>query len=133
MTMKKTFVAGAVALGLAATGAVAMAAREKGEEKETVYHSSLQVSPKLEDDMALAQHATVGLDDAVRTAQGAAAGKAVEASVENEEGNLVYVVEIRSGGEAREIIVDAGNGRVLANDVEHEDEDNDAKEGHEAK
>jgi uncharacterized membrane protein YkoI len=128
--MKKTYVAGTLAVALAVTGAVAMAAREKGEEneKKVEYRSSLQVSPKLEDEKALAKQATISREEAIRIAQGAVKGKLIEAALENEDGNLVYNVEIKNGDETKEVIVDAGNGKVLAVNV---DEDGEGPEGHE--
>jgi uncharacterized membrane protein YkoI len=128
--MKKTFVAGTLAAALAVTGAVALAAREKGEanEKKVEYRSSVQVSPKLEDEKALAKRATISREEAVRIAQGAAKGKVIEAAIENEDGNLVYNVEVKSGGETKEVIVDAGDGKVLAVNA---DEDGEGPEGDE--
>jgi uncharacterized membrane protein YkoI len=128
--MKKTFVAGTLALAVAVTGAAAMAAREKHEEseKKAEYRSSIQVSPKVEDEKALAKHATISRQEAVRVAQGAAEGKVIEAALENEDGNLVYDVEVKSGDETKEVIVDAGNGKVLAVSV---DEDGEGPEGDE--
>jgi uncharacterized membrane protein YkoI len=127
--MKKAFVAGTLAVALAVTG-VAIAAREKGEEKEkkVEYRSSIQVSPKLEDEKALAQKATISREEAVRIAQGAVKGKVIESGIENEDGNLVYNVEVKSGDETKEVIVDAGNGKVLAVNA---DEDEEGPEGDE--
>jgi uncharacterized membrane protein YkoI len=127
--MNKAFVAGTLAVALAVTG-VAIAAREKGEEKEkkVEYRSSIQVSPKLEDEKALAQKATISREEAVRIAQGAVKGKVIESGIENEDGNLVYNVEVKSGDETKEVIVDAGNGKVLAVNA---DEDEEGPEGDE--
>ena len=128
--MKNLFVAGALALALAMVGAVAMAAREKGEEneKKVEYRSSIQVEPKLEDEKALAKRATISREEAVRIAQTAAKGKVIEAAVENEDGNLVYNVEVKNGEETKGVIVDAGNGKVLAVNA---DEDGEGPEGDE--
>jgi uncharacterized membrane protein YkoI len=134
--MKKTFMAGTLALALAATGAVAMAAREKGEEKKAEYRSSIQISPKLKDEKALAKRATISQEEAVRIARGAAKGQVIEAAIENEDGNLVYNVEVKNGGETKEVIVDAGNGKVLALSADEDGEgpEGDQKaEGHETK
>lgn len=54
------------------------------------------------------------LEDAVRAAQGAAGGTVTESGIENEDGNVVYAVEVRSGNATSEVIVDAGTGKVLA-------------------
>jgi uncharacterized membrane protein YkoI len=128
--MKNLFVAGALALSLAMAGAVAMAAKEKGEEneKKVEYRSSIQVSPKLEDEKALAKRATISREEAIRIAQTAAKGKVIEAAVENEDGNLIYNVEVNNGEETKEVIVDAGNGKVLAVNA---DEDGEGPEGDE--
>ena len=122
--MKNVFMATALGLALATAGTVAMAAREKVEEneKKVEYRSSIQVSPKLEDENALAKRATVSREEAIRIAQTAVKGKAIETAIENEDGNLVYNVEVESGEETKEVIVDAGNGKVLAVNADEDGE-----------
>ena len=129
--MKNVFMATALGLALAMAGTVAMAAREKAEEneKKAKYRSSIQVSPTLEDENALAKRATVSREEAIRIAQTAVEGKVIETAIENEDGNLVYNVEVTSGEETKEVIVDAGNGKVLA---VHADEDGEGPESDEA-
>ena len=112
---KKTLPALTLATMIAVTGAVNLSAKEqKGEEKAPQYHSSIQADKGLENEGALQKLAKITLEDAVRAAQGAAAGTVTESGIENEDGNIVYTVEMRSGNATSEVIVDAGNGKVLA-------------------
>ena len=128
--MKNVLMGAALGLALAMAGTVAMAAPERVEEneKKAEYRSSIQVSPKLEKEKELAKLATVSRDEAIRIAQTAAKGKVIEAAVENEDGNLIYNVEVKNGEETKEVIVDAGNGKVLA---VHADEDGEGPESDE--
>jgi uncharacterized membrane protein YkoI len=112
---KKTVAALTLATIMATTGAVTLSAKDgKGEEKAPQYHSSIQADKKLENEAALQKLAKITLEDAVRAAQGAAPGTITESGIENEDGNVVYTVEVRSGNSTSEVIVDAGNGKVLA-------------------
>jgi uncharacterized membrane protein YkoI len=120
----------AVTLASAGTALIAKERGERGEGKEPKVQSSIQV-PKGQDDeneAALAKLAKITLEEATRNAQGAVAGRVLEAKLENEDGNLVYTVEILSGQTTKEVIIDAGNGAVLgvgteAEDDEHEEND----------
>lgn len=67
--------------------------------------------------------AKITLQQAQQAAESAVAGKASSVELENENGNLVYAVEIGK----QEVKVDAGNGRVLYTENENqEDEKNEA-------
>jgi uncharacterized membrane protein YkoI len=133
---KKTVAALTLATIMTATGAVTLSAREgRGDEraekaeKAPQYHSSIQADKGLENEAALRKLAKITLQDAVRAAKGAAPGTVAESGIENEDGNVVYTVEMRSGKSTSEVIVDAGNGKVLAVVADEDGEKNDG--GHE--
>jgi uncharacterized membrane protein YkoI len=117
----------AVTLTSAGTALIAKEQGESGESKEPKVHSSIQV-PKGqgdENDAALAKLAKITLEEATHNAQGAVAGRVIEAQLENEDGSLVYAIEILSGQTTKEVIVDAGNGAVLGVGTEAEDDEHD--------
>ncbi len=99
---------------------------QKGEDVDDkpTYKSSVQVpeskegSEKSELPM-LRKLARVSEKDAIRTATGKAAGaKYLGTELENEDGNLIYEVKFAAGKQEREIVIDAGNGKVLADKLE---------------
>src|ERR1700687_1547995 len=101
---RKTVAALTLATMMATTGAVtASASEQKGAEAAPQYHSSLQADKNLENEAALQKLARITLEDAVRAAQGAASGTVTESGIENEDGNVVYTVEMRSGGSTCEV------------------------------
>ena len=133
---KKTVAALTLATIMTAAGALTLSAHEgKGEkgEKAPQYHSSIQADKKLESESALQKLAKITLEDAVRAAQGAAPGTVIESGIENEDGNVVYTVEMRSGKSTTEVIVDAGNGKVLATSADADDEKGEGNEGNDEK
>ena len=77
---------------------------------------------------ALHKLAKISLTEAIETALSKHPGTAVEAELEDEDGYLVYEVEIRnSKGMLSEVTVDAGNGKVLAIEDEDEEDDHDGE------
>jgi uncharacterized membrane protein YkoI len=126
---RKTVAAWTLATLVATTGTVAAFAHEKESEKEekVTYRSSIQVPAGLEKQSELQKLAKITREDAARAAQGAAAGTAAETKLENEEGNLVYTVEMTSGKTTTEVIVDAGNGKVLTTAADNDGEKNDGE------
>ena len=58
-------------------------------------------------------------EQAIAAAEAAIGGKAKYVELENENGNLVYDVEIGK----KEVIVDAGNGKVLYTEDENQEDD----------
>jgi uncharacterized membrane protein YkoI len=135
---KKTVAALTLATIMTAAGALTLSAhegkgKEKGEEKAPQYHSSIQADKKVENESALRKLAKITLEDAVRTAQGAAPGTVTESGIENEDGNVVYTVEVRSANSTTEVVVDAGNGKVLATTADADDEDGEGNDGNNEK
>jgi uncharacterized membrane protein YkoI len=93
-------------------------------------------SIKLEsqDEAAFTEMARISLDTATNEALKQVPGKVVRAELENENGYLVYGVEIaKADHQIYDVKVDAGNGKVLKIDQDkkevHEGEDSD--NGHE--
>jgi uncharacterized membrane protein YkoI len=117
------------ALAVAGTSSVALAENDSEQEAKPTYHASIQVPAKLESEAALQKLAKVTREDAARIAQGSAPGTVVETKLENEDQNLVYTVEISSGGKTSEVIVDAGNGKVLAVNPDTDGENDGEKDG----
>lgn len=65
---------------------------------------------------AMQKVTNISLTQAQNIAQKAAPkAKLVKAELDNEDGNVVYEVELLEGGLERKIVVDAGNGKVLQN------------------
>ena len=61
---------------------------------------------------------------AIEIASSGFKGRPVEAELEVEDGYLVYEVELSTGGGNRtEVLIDAGNGSILKNERENEDEE----------
>lgn len=117
---------------LATTATVVAVAGERGAEREPAYRSSIQVDREIENESELANLARISVEDALRIASASASGKVVEIALENEDGNLVYGVEISGAAGATEVIVDAGDGRILSSapdSEEHEPGEDEEEEG----
>lgn len=117
---KSTIAAWTLAAVVITTGSVTAFAREHetSKEEKVAYHSSIQVPAGHGSLAEWRKLAKISKADAVLAAKRAVAGKVMETKLENEAQNLVYTVEIRSGGRTSEVIVDAGTGKVLASGAE---------------
>lgn len=127
----------AVVACLAAFAAPAVGADDKKDgkagDKKPTWTGTIKVEGK-KSKFALAEMAKVAMPDAVKTALGAVKGgdadkKVVDVELDAEDGYLVWEVEVvvRNQEGVTKVIVDAGSGKVLANEVEKEDEDEDKK------
>jgi uncharacterized membrane protein YkoI len=59
--------------------------------------------------------AKISMSEATAKASAAVSGKVTEAALENEDGYLVYSVEIVNADRSKsEVLIDAGNGAILA-------------------
>jgi uncharacterized membrane protein YkoI len=65
-----------------------------------------------ESDRALSEKATVSMVDAIKTAEQAKPGKAVEVNMGKDDGRVVYKVEIVDGSKSHKVYVDAITGKV---------------------
>lgn len=70
---------------------------------------------------ALAPLATVTADDASAAALASQPGTVIKVELENENGNVVYGVEIDTGSGTVDVKVDAGNATVLATEADGHD------------
>lgn len=84
--------------------------------------ASLQLDSKSEAaaDATLANLAKIDLGQATTAATKSVPGKAIEAGLDDEDGNLVYGVDVVTDKGTVEVIVDAGNGKILAHHAEHD-------------
>jgi uncharacterized membrane protein YkoI len=105
------------------------------EEKAPAYEGSIKLSS---DEQSLASLAKISLVDAVQAALAASPGQALKAELETDEDYLVYSVEILGAdGKTTDVTIDAGNGKILAsevdaeNDAHHKDGDHKDKHDHE--
>lgn len=81
---------------------------------------------------ALKAQAEITLEQARAQALKIVNGTVKEVSLDNENGNLVYSVEIKTTGGVVDVKVDAGNGKVLARDSSQDNEDSHDNEEKEA-
>ncbi|HEY3316654.1 MAG TPA: PepSY domain-containing protein [Bacillota bacterium] len=84
---------------------------ENGSAEETAEAASLQAMAKITPDQAKA------------AALQAVPGTVLKVELDNENGNLVYSVEIKTANGDQDVKVDAGNGTVVAQDSQQDDGD----------
>ena len=65
-----------------------------------------------ETDRALSEKATVSMVDAIKTAEAAKPGKAVEVDMGKDDGRVVYKIEIVDGKKTHKVYVDAMTGKI---------------------
>jgi uncharacterized membrane protein YkoI len=116
-----------VALAALLTTGVALMSAQPASQK-----GSIQINNK--DEAQVADMAKISLDSAMNEALKQVQGKVVRVELENENGYLVYGVEIaKPDHQVVDVKVDAGNGKILKIDQDtkegHEGEDSDS--GHE--
>ncbi|MBN9419644.1 hypothetical protein ABS71_07310 [bacterium SCN 62-11] len=98
------------------------AAKPEKDEAPPKYHSSIQAPKTDEKPEQLKKLAKITEKDAIQTATAkAGTSKFHKVELENEDGNVVYVVKFKNGTQEREIVVDAGNGKILADEIEKAD------------
>lgn len=118
--MKKmmTIIGGVVLTALIAIGGVSA--------QQAKHTGSIQV--KSDDEAGFAGMATVSLDSAINAALKQVPGKVLKAELENENGYLVYGVEIaKADHQIVDVKVDAGNGKILK--IDNDQKDNEGREG----
>jgi hypothetical protein len=111
-------------LGLGGTG-IAIAQSGGGGGAKAPYTSSITVansgSESEADDAALAGLAKITPDQAKAAALAAVPGTAGKVELEDEDGNVVFGVEVTTAsGSKMDVKVDAGNGKVLAQQADDE-------------
>ncbi|MGX6566880.1 PepSY domain-containing protein [Cupriavidus necator] len=115
----------AVGLGLLTSSGYAVAA---GATQTPNYNSSIKVENHVNGEKAeAARLATLARLDAAQATAAALAkvpGTAHRVALDNENGNLVYSVEVKTAaGELKDVKIDAGNGQVLHVDSGGDEED----------
>jgi hypothetical protein len=116
--------AAVAALGLCGTGiAIAQSGGGGGDSGKAPYTSSVTVADSGTDseanDAALAGLAKISPDQAKAAALAAVPGTAGKVELENEDGNVVYGVEVTTAsGSTMDVKVDAGNGKVLSQEAD---------------
>lgn len=99
--------------------AAAATSGDQGEQPPT-YHSSVTTTAtesgsEAAQNLALSKLATITLPDAARAAdQAVPGGTVIGIDLGNEGGNVVYTAEVVTAQGLSEVVVDAGNGHVLA-------------------
>lgn len=114
---------------LTGTGAVFLAAlitfgSVSAQEKKAV--GSIEV--RNGDEAGYTDLAKFSFNSAMKAALDAVPGKVLKGELENENGFLVYDVEVvKSGHQIDEVMIDAGNGKVL--NIEKDQKDSEGNEG----
>jgi hypothetical protein len=129
MNTKKMLVTGALAAALTAgiLGGGTALAHDDGEDR--LFEGSLRApAVDLESDLAedreLRELATVGSDGAKEAALEEIPGEATRAEIEEENGYVVWVVDVTAkDGDRHEVTVDAGDREVLASELDDRDHD----------
>jgi len=89
------------------------------------YRSSVQLPAAertdAEEAIALRKAAKITLRQATAAAEKAVpGGELLESELDSEDGNVIYEFEFLDQGAERKVIVDAGNGRILANYIDRD-------------
>ena len=99
-------------------------------DQDPSYVSSITVDEDTDDDQ-LSGMAKITADQAEQAALAEVPGVVLETELENENGNVVYAVEIDTGSGVKEVKVDAGNGNILH--IESDDTEDVAENGGDSK
>lgn len=81
-------------------------------------------------DAAMVSNAKTTLVQAIATAEQDAGGKALKARADNENGSLVYKIEVAKGDVIQMVTVDAATGKVTAKTADARDEDRNGDDEH---
>ena len=115
-----SIITGVLVAALFAFGGMALSA---GQGNQT---GSIQIKS---DEAGLAQMAKIPMNSAIDSALKLVPGKVLRAELENENGYLVYGVEIgKADQQIVDVKVDAGNGRILRTDKDRHDTEGREKE-----
>lgn len=79
--------------------------------------------PEPDDDYAVLSAAKVTLTQAIAAAEQHVQGRAIKAELENENGKLVYEVEVVKQNMATDVKVDSADGRIVSAKADPRDED----------
>ncbi len=140
MKKNRYFVKSLVALSLVGTLAIADGDKESNDDtsKEIKIKSSIQLPENTTEEVKNSS-AKIGVEDVTKVIKNKSLGTIISVHLENENGNLVYKAEVLKNNQITNIIVDAGDGKILASlvdkqdsndekDVEKDDDENDKNE-----
>ena len=82
----------------------------------------------MENDARTLQQAKISLTQAIAIAEQHVGGKAIRAELEDENGTLVYGVEVGSGVQTTDVKVGMSDGKILSAQADHEGEDREDQE-----
>ncbi len=91
-----------------------------------VRSASVKVPEGAETQADFARYTKIDRTQAEQAALAAVSGEVIRAKLDDEDGYLVWQVDVRTSQGLTEVMVDAGNGKVLAAEAEEEGEDEDA-------
>lgn len=115
----KTLTAVTLVASLAAGTAFATGALKLPDE---VKSSSIKLPRAVESQAEFAKHAKVSQQQAEAAALAVQPGQVVKAKLDDEEGYLVWQIDVKHDRGTTEIAVDAGNSKVLAAEAEEDDD-----------
>jgi len=119
------FVKSLVALTLVGTLAMADGDKELNDDtQELQVKSSIQISENATEEIENSS-AKIGVEKVVQIIKDKSLGKILSIKLENENGNLVYKAEVLKNNQMTDIIVDAGDGKILASILDKKDSDDD--------
>ncbi|WP_458699679.1 PepSY domain-containing protein [Sulfurospirillum sp. 1307] len=131
--MKKSsyFVKGLVVLSLIGTMAMADASKESNDENKLQVKSSIQVKEST-NEVDEKSSAKLGVEEVAKIAKNQFGGNVIDVQLENINGNLVYQADVLNNNQITNVLIDAGNGKILASKVEkndsHDKSDNEGDE-----
>ncbi|PZP58920.1 MAG: hypothetical protein DI596_07235 [Azospira oryzae] len=117
------------ALGLvAALGTGTALATGAIDFPDEVKSSSIKLPRGVESQAEFAKHAKVTQQEAEAAALAALPGEVVKAKLDDEDGYLVWQIDVKHAKGVTEVAVDAGNAKVLAMEAEDDDDHEDRNE-----
>jgi len=115
MKKKTGIVIGAAVAVLLAAGGFAVSAQQQAKITGSI-------AVKGGNETAFPAMAKVSLDEAIQAALKAVQGKVLKAELEDEDGSLVYGVEVvKADNSVMDVKIDAGNGKLLKIEQDHKD------------
>lgn len=94
----------------------------KDKSQDKVIKSSVQVEDKVPE-LIEKTMAKIDVAEVTKILNTKYNGTVVQVKLENEDGNLVYQAEVLKNNQITDVLVDAGNGKILASKVDKSDEE----------
>lgn len=95
---------------------------------DEVKSSSIKLPRGVESQAEFAKHAKVAQQEAEAAALAALPGEVVKAKLDDENGYLIWQIDVKHAKGVTEVAVDAGNAKVLAMEAENDDDHEDRNE-----